>query len=534
MATDLTRTFAPGAHARKVARPGRWHWVIIGLSLALVGYIFHDSIQSTAETWLTSPEYNYGPLVPVIAALMLWRDLSRDHPDAWRERSGSWLGVLIVLLGLFLGLVEFLSRTRFPGQLGLFLTVIGIVVTWLGARRSARVWPALVFPLFALPLAGAVQVMLTSALQLASSMGAVAVIRWFDIPVLREGNVIDLGQIKLQVAEACSGLRYLFPLATFGFLCAYLFTGHPVKRAIIFLSSVPITILMNVVRISVTGLLVDRYGVSAAEGFFHDFEGWVVYCLSLVLLFLEMKVLCYIGGGKRSLVLRLDLDPPKLGGAPVWRPQGSAVPGLIAAMLCIGAVAAELAIGARANAVPPRTEFALFPRQIDAWHSVEVPIEQQSLAALNATDHLSLNFMNGGQVVNLWSAYYASQYSGNAAHSPLVCIPGGGWEVENGGIAEIPLRQAAGDTILRANRLIITQGSERHLVYYWFVEGGRPETNEYLAKLRLFANAVIANRRDGALVRFITPIDDADAAQADRTLKDFIAEAAPLLPDYMP
>ncbi|HEV8390012.1 MAG TPA: VPLPA-CTERM-specific exosortase XrtD, partial [Dongiaceae bacterium] len=431
---------------------------------------------------------------------------------------------------------EFLSQTRVPGQLGLFLTVVGIIVAWLGERRAARVWPALVFLFFALPQAGVLQVALTSALQLVSSIGAVAIIRLFDIPVLREGNIIDLGQIQLQVAEACSGLRYLFPLATFAFLCAYLYIGHPVKKAVIFLSSVPITILMNIIRIAVTGLLVEQYGAGAAEGFFHYFEGWVVYCLCLALLFLEMKALCYVGPGGRSLLRRLDLDPPKIGTARTGKASagplgGSALPGFLVAGLCVAAILAQIAIGARANPLPPRAEFALFPRQIGAWQGADMSVDSSALAALNATDHLSVNFVRGGEVVNVWSAYYDSQYSGNAAHSPLVCIPGGGWRVEDGGVAEIPL---AGGGSLSASRLIIAQGTDKQLVYFWFVEGGRHETNEYVAKFRLFQNAVLHNRRDGALVRFVTPVDGGDLAGADGRLKEFVAEAAPLLADYVP
>src|SRR5262249_26073327 len=155
--------------------------------------------------------------------------------------------------------------------------------------------------------------------------------------------------------------------------------------------------------------------------------------------------------------------------------------------LCVAAILAQLAVGARGSPLPSRTEFALFPRQIGAWQGGEMPIDAQSLLALNATDHLSLNYVDGTSILNVWSADYESQYSGNAAHSPLICIPGGGWQVEDGGIAEIP---TTGGT-LRASRLIISQGTDKQLVYFWFVEGGRHETNEYVAKLRLFQNAVL-------------------------------------------
>jgi len=531
MAANLVHASAGAADFQATAaRPSPWRWIALGAGFASAGYFFHDSIESTVDIWLTSPEYNYGPLVPLLAALMLWRDLSRSEVGG-RDSSGGWLGVSIAVLGLLFGLIEVLSQTRFPGQLGLFLTVVGIVVAWLGERRAATVWPALMLLFFALPQPSALQVALTAGLQLVSSVGAVAIIEMFGIPVLREGNIIDLGQIQLQVAEACAGLRYLFPLATFAFLCAYLYVGGPIKKAIIFLSSVPITILMNIVRIAVTGLLVEQYGVGAAEGFFHYFEGWIVFCLCLAVLFLEMKLLCYAGSGDRSLLRRLDLDPPRTGRSARSLAGGPVAPALVVAGLCAAAILAETAIGARATTLPPRTSFALFPREIAGWQGADMPIEMSALAALNATDHLSVNYAKGDGVINVWSAYYESQYSGNAAHSPLVCIPGGGWRIEDGGIAEIPL--AAG-VPLRASRLIISQGTDKQLVYFWFVEGGRHETGEYAAKFRLFANAVLHNRRDGALVRFVTPVAGGDLARADATLKSFIAEAAPLLPAYVP
>jgi exosortase D (VPLPA-CTERM-specific) len=531
MAANLAHASAGAADFQAAAaRSSPWRWIALGAGLACAGYFFHDSIQSTVDIWLTSPEYNYGPLVPLLAALMLWRDLSRSEVSA-RDRSGGWLGVAIAVLGLLFGLIEVLSQTRFPGQLGLFLTIVGLVVAWLGERRAAKIWPALALLFFALPQPAALQVALTAGLQLVSSIGAVAIIQGFGIPVLREGNIIDLGQIQLQVAEACAGLRYLFPLATFAFLCAYLYVGHPVKKAVIFLSSVPITVLMNIVRIAVTGLLVEQYGVGAAEGFFHYFEGWIVFCLCLALLFLEMKLLCYVGPGDRSLLRRLDLDPPTTGRGAGSLAGGLVAPALVVAGLCAAAIMAQIAIGARETTLPQRAAFALFPREIAGWQGADMPVEMSALAALNATDHLSVNYAKGDDVINVWSAYYESQYSGNAAHSPLVCIPGGGWRIEDGGTAEVPM---AGGAPLRASRLIISQGTDKQLVYFWFVEGGRHETGEYAAKYRLFANAVLHNRRDGALVRFVTPVPGGDLARADATLKSFIAEAAPLLPAYVP
>ena len=150
---------------------------------------------------------------------------------------------------------------------------------------------------FTIPLPKFLYNNLSSQLQLISSEIGVWFIRLFDISVYLEGNVIDLGNYKLQVVEACSGLRYLFPLMTLGFIAAYFFKGAFWKRAIIFLSSIPITVLMNSLRIGMIGVTVEYWGVAAAEGLLHDFEGWVVFMACTAVLVLEMWVLAHVGSG---------------------------------------------------------------------------------------------------------------------------------------------------------------------------------------------------------------------------------------------
>jgi exosortase D (VPLPA-CTERM-specific) len=330
-------------------------------------------------------------------------------------------------------------------------------------------------------------------------------------------------------------LRYLFPLASFAFLSAYIFIGPRWSRMLIFISSVPITIAMNIFRIALTGVLVEYFGVEAAQGFFHAFEGWAVYCLCLVLLFAEMKLFCLLTAGGRSLIRRLDFDIPKASG---WRPSAAtrpALPSVAIAVLTVLVVLGEMMIGPRSDAALTRIPFSLFPHEIAGWSAVDAPVDEQSLRILKATDYLSLNFVeSGGTYVNAWVAYYDAQYSGAAAHSPQVCIPGGGWEIESLERRDLPVDTGSASTVVPINRLIIRQGNERSLVYYWFVEGGEPVADETWAKVRLLANAVLHNRRDGALIRFVTPIVGTDTAIADKRLVTFINQVMPIMPQYLP
>jgi exosortase D (VPLPA-CTERM-specific) len=523
---------ATGRGWRSLAQPSRIGWPACAALAAMLLVIYRQPISVLIGIWLDSPEYNYGPAVPIIAALMIWRDSQRKTAPG----STGWPGVAVVLCGLLLRLIGRFTDLPVASQFGLVLALIGLVVAAVGYRRALTLWPGLVFLLFALPLSDAAQFDLTWRLQLVSSDGGVAVLRAFGIPVLQEGNVIDLGAIQLQVAEACSGLRYLFPLATFGFICAYLFVASPLVRILTFLSSLPITIVMNSVRIGVTGILVDRYGIEAAEGFFHYFEGWVVFCLCIAILTLEMKFFCLIDGRGRSLLRRLDLDPPS------WR-FGAVKPqrGPLAVITVLGI--ATLAAGpwiqhrldevARTAAEQPRASFAVFPRSISGWSGFDAPIDRQSLQVLKPTDYLSLNFQRGtSEVVNTWIAYYAT---GSGLHSPLLCIPGGGWEIEQLSEIDLPATSGVAMPPMKINRLIIRRGVDRQVVYYWFQGRGRIEANQNFATFRGIIDALTTNQRGQALVRFVTPIrDTADIPAADQRMMDFIAQAAPLLSKYIP
>ena len=170
-------------------------------------------------------------------------------------------------------------------------------------------WVPLVYLVFMIPIPPFLQNKLSGLLQLWSSALGVSVIELFGISVYLEGNVIDLGNYQLQVVEACNGLRYLYPLASFGFLLAYMYQAPLWQRAFIFLSSIPITVLMNSFRIGVIGVLVEHYGIAHAEGFLHDFEGWVVFMACVAILLAEMWLLARLTGDRRpwAEIFRLDL-----------------------------------------------------------------------------------------------------------------------------------------------------------------------------------------------------------------------------------
>ena len=507
-------------------------WLSALGAVALVTAVAWAGVKPMVLKWWYSEEYGYGLFIPALILGFVW--LKRDQLERLRF-DGSWVGVLIVFAGLFLMLVGELSTLFIVIQYAFLIVLFGLALAFTG-------WPAfkvIVVPLsllfFAVPLPQFLYQGLSTSMQLVSSELGVAVIRLFGISVLLEGNVIDLGSYRLQVAEACNGLRYLFPLTALSFIAAYLFKGAFWKKVVIFVSSVPITIFMNSFRIAVIGVLVDRWGTAMAEGFLHDFEGWVIFMACIGLLAAEMWVLAKVGTDRhRSLGDAFRLDLPVVSGSAA---QARTVPrSFRAAFLLLAAVAVVFsALPAREEQPLERKDFARFPMVVGDRYGTPGRMEAIYLDTLKLSDYLLANYSAPGRRrVNLYVAFYDSQRKGESAHSPRSCIPAGGWEITSLE-QRILARPNVSEVPLRVNRAVIQKGESRTLVYYWFQQRGRVITNEYLVKWYLFWDALTRNRTDGALVRLTTSVNlGADLPEADRELTEFAMSIAGRLPEYIP
>jgi exosortase D (VPLPA-CTERM-specific) len=512
--------------------PLAW-WVIVGVAAVLAGYAFLETIQDMLYRWNTQEEYGYGYLIPVITLLLIWQ---RKNQLAEIEFHPSLTGLLLIVLGGAMFFLGAIATTHTLSQYGLVVTTLGVALALMGWRAFSVVMVPLALLFFMVPLPPFIYNTLSTKLQLLSSQIGVEVIRWFDISVYLEGNVIDLGNYKLQVVEACSGLRYLFPLMSLSFIAAYIFKGAFWKKAVIFLSSVPITVLMNSFRIGVIGVLVENGGPEQAEGFLHDFEGWVIFMACMAILILEMAVLAKIGKDKRSLADAFAIDFPEPIPTEIERRSRKIKPlSWFVPVVLAGIAASSLYVQGRDNYIPERRVFAEFPLTIAEWKGKSGAIEDNILESLKTEDYLTSDFVNPeGRVVDLWIAYYADQAAGSAAHSPRACIPGGGWLIKDLSVRTIDSIQTNGGP-LEVNRLLIKKGDYTQIVYYWFKQRDRNVTNEWMVKWFLFWDGMTRNRTDGALVRltaFVMPGEDLSAA--DQRLVDYLNAVYPRLAEYIP
>jgi exosortase D (VPLPA-CTERM-specific) len=477
------------------------------------------------------PAYSHVIVIPPLVVFFIWRQRALLATMPFRS---SWWGPLVVFAGFGLWYLATLSTIPFIGQYGFLVVLYGLVLALAGSAVFRALAMPLLMLLFMIPLPAFFSNSLSLRMQLLSSSIGVDIIRLFQISVFLEGNVIDFGTLKLQVVEACDGLRYLFPLMTLAFIVAYLFRAPFWKRAIVFLASVPVAILMNSARIGLIGVTVEYWGESMAEGVLHDFEGWVVFMLSIVVLLVLAAVLNRLGGTRAKLsdVLALDFGAPiARTAAPVKRPLSA--PFLIAIGIAVAANVLSVAAPERVEIRPSRHQFVEFPGRLDSWQAVRAPLDPSYVVGMGLDDYLLANFQRPDSLpVNLWVAWYDSQRSGQSVHSPKSCLPGGGWEIRS--LTQPTLKLADGRQLV-VNRALIQQGNERQLVYYWFEQRGRTLTNEYLVKWYIIQDAILRNRTDGALVRLIVPVpENAQEADVDRQLTGFASSLVPKLDPYLP
>jgi exosortase D (VPLPA-CTERM-specific) len=404
-----------------------------------------------------------------------------------------------------------------------------MIFTTFGFRRGWTVWPSIVHLAFMLPLPGTIYWKLSIFLQGVSSEIGVLIIQLMNIPVYLDGNIIDLGIYKLHVAEACSGLRYLFPIMSFSYVFAILYRGPVWHKLVLLLSAAPLAVLMNSIRIGIIGVVVNSTGLDHVEGITHLLEGWVIFITCVVLLFALARLMMVLQRSPMTLAEALDLDFEGFGtqAARIFNLRPSLALGVGMALFTIGGLGWHT-LPARTVTAIEREPLGLIPHELGDWQRVALQsLEPRIERVLGATDYVNAIYQQSGEAatVDVFIAWYADQTRGGI-HSPEVCLPGGGWEM-----AEI-VRTDIADKLgyagnMPINRAIIQKGEDKLLVYYWFEQYANRTASDIYAKAALLVSAARYGRSDGALIRLITPIERGEsAAMAEQRL---LSATAPLV-----
>ena len=276
--TESERPFAP---SRKVQNQIAGSVaVLIGISLVLLYYRVGFKL---VRDWYNIPDFSHGFLIPFFALFLLWE---KRAALASTPVKPSWTGLTAVIGGLFLLVVGVFGADLFLSRLSFVLLVAGIVWTLLGRAMVKQLRFTLFVLLLAIPFPAVVFNQLTFPLQLMASEMASSLLPLAGVPVLREGNVIHLPSMELEVAEACSGIRSLMSLFTIAVIYGYFLERTTARRVVLALASLPIAVAANATRIFGTGLCVQYWDPDKAVGFFHEFSGWLMFLVSLAFLYL--------------------------------------------------------------------------------------------------------------------------------------------------------------------------------------------------------------------------------------------------------
>ncbi len=507
------------------------HWQSLVL-LLLLGWLYAEILARLVLQWVgphADPNFTHGIFVPLFSLYVLWetREKLRAIPAA-----SSWAGLPLIVIGLVMLVIGQLGAELFFQRVSLLVMIAGLVILFRGWTFFRAVLFPWAFLILMIPLPNLIMQQITFPLQLQASQLATTLLELVGVPVLRQGNLIQLAAKPLDVAEACSGIRSLLTLITLAIIYGYLMESRIRVRVILAFLAIPIAVIANGFRIFGTGLLVQYWNPDKAEGFYHEFAGWLIFVVAMILLFAVHKLILRIwrpGPASNTEVAPLPEHPASNIGAINW----SARFGITATLMFVTAVG--LQAHSHSEVFPPREPLSSLPAQIDGWTSTDIPLDKETLEILGPGEYLLRNYENEKTVqpwIDLFVAYFPSQRSGDTIHSPNHCLPGQGWVPLSKEVVQITRPDG---TNFPANRYVGTKDGDRELALYWFQAHGRVQASQLESKYRLVADSIHMNRSDGGLVRLMTPMEDGetpDAAQA--RLMKLGSQFLPLLDNYIP
>ena len=490
----------------KYALPG------IMLAAFLLGFL--SLLQKMAIRWDTG-DNSYCYLIIPLVIYLCW-----EKKDSFRFSEFSWnlWGLLPVGLSILLMIIGELGSVETLLYIGIWGCIVGVMFVLYGTRLF-RLWFPLLILAFIVPLPAFINRMLTFQLKLAASSLSVSMLRLAGVSVLQDGNIIDLGITQLQVVDACSGLRYLMPLILMALLFGYFYCRRWWQNAILLITVIPLSIVVNGMRIFVTGLLHVWGKPELAEDFFHDFSGWIVFMLAGAILFGISLLLRRIEkSSKLEDRLTVDRSPFTVHNVPGasqaieenrkpetvsehnvqngWRKPMAIT--LIICLLFVGSGYALQRLPSAAN-MPERTSFDNFPMAIGDWQAKRDYLSQEILNSLWSDDYVSATFYNSSRhAIHLLIPFYEYQGTRHTAHAPQSCMLGGGWALINSTARVVT---AADGTRFPIMTSVWEKGGTRVLGSYFFFQRGRTITSPWMNKYWLMVDAFTRQRTDGALVR---------------------------------
>ncbi len=511
---------------------------VICLLLFLL-FLYFDALYNLITVGWQNEDFNYCIIIPFLVAYLFFqkKNLFFNTPKII-----SLFGFFPLIFGLLLFWIGELGGEYFSLYISFWLVNLGLIIYFHGFQRLKIILFPVFFSLSMFPFPAFINNNISLHLKLISSKLGVLLLQLYGLPSYREGNVIDLGFVQLQVVDACSGLRFLLPLAILGLLISYFYKGAIWKKIILIASVIPIAIGTNSARIALTGVIYKYWGAEVAEGFFHSFSGWLIFVLSLII-FIFIKILLDFFFPSAIKTISNDTNQTNnyyngknLNNYYLTNIKYSKF--FIYGFFIITIIFSYFF--EFRDEIPNLKPFVSFPDAIGEWKGSSKTIEQSIVNSLNLTDYILMDFHDDkGNTINFYVSYYASQRKGKSVHSPESCMPGNGWQMQQSHTISLKIDKAFQNetysNFVKLRRALIVKNNYKQLSYYWFPQRGRILNNIFQLKFYAFWDAITKHRTDGALVRLITPIREKEKIiEADKRLQEFIKKLFPLLNSYIP
>lgn len=269
-------------------KPIAWRAALL---VALIAWLYAPILLRLSFQWRSDPNFSHGFFVPIFSLFVVWQD--RGKLQAMRRTPSNW-GLVLILISLCTLILGVLGAELFLSRFSLVLLTTGLVIFFLGWEF----FRALLFPLALLilmiPIPAILFNQITFPLQILASKLSAWFLPFLGVPVLREGNIINLPAMPLEVADACSGIRSLMTLTTLAIMYGYLLEKRVLIRVLLAVAAIPIAVMANGLRIVGTGLLVQYWNPDKAQGFFHEFSGWLIFVVSLFMLFFLHRLMTVV------------------------------------------------------------------------------------------------------------------------------------------------------------------------------------------------------------------------------------------------
>jgi exosortase len=249
---------------------------------------YWPTLDALAQRWASDPQYSHGYLVPLFAVALLWLRSSQRAAVTVRP---SWLGVPLLAAALLLRAAADYIYFDWLDAFSLLVCLTGLFALFGGVAALRWAWPALAFLLFMIPLPFAVEMALAYPLRTVATVASNYALQTLGLPAVAQGHTILLEEVRMGVAEACSGLSMLVIFVALSTAVAIVVQRPLLDRIIIVLSAVPVALLANITRITVTGIMHQWVGREIADLVFHDLAGWLMMPFALILLWLELALL---------------------------------------------------------------------------------------------------------------------------------------------------------------------------------------------------------------------------------------------------